>query len=865
MKKIEIKELKKMSVSECVLYLETKEEGLTLAEVTQKRELYGTNAIPKHKKDSLLFLIFKAIFNPFNLILLALALVSLFTDVIYSAEKDFTTVFIIVTMVTLSTLIRIIQDYKANKAFQGLAKMIENKVRVKRANEFLLLPASELVIGDIINLAVGEILPADLRIIKENQFLVDESALTGENVPVHKDSNPDLKADPFEATNLAWMGSVVKGGSATGVVFRLSKDTLYGEMAKSLNNKKEATSFEKGISRVSRLLVSFMLVMVPIVFLINGFTTDSWLSAFLFAIAVAVGLTPEMLPMIVTTCLAKGSNQMAKKKTIIKNMNVIQNFGAMDILCTDKTGTLTNNQMQVIDYVDVFGNKEELVLDYALINAFYQEGYQNPLDEAILRIKKPSEFQKMGELPYDFERRLLSVYGHYNSQVLSITKGALHEVLENTTTYLANGEIKALDAKMLETILSQNQIWLKEGKRVLAVARKIIVKPITKYDYSYEKDLTLLGFITLSDEPKKSAYNAIKALEKHGVAVKILTGDTKENALYVCQAIGLKKIRAIDGAALLNWTEEEFLTKVDNYQIFAKLTPLQKEQVVSALQKKGHTVGFMGDGINDVAALRVADVGISVEDAQDIAKDVSEVVLLESDLQVLEEGIVEGRKIYVNMMKYIKMTASSNFGNMLSVLAASAFLPFLPMLSLQLLLLNLVYDIASMALPWDNVDEKYLLKPKKWDAKDLRRFMFWLGPVSSIFDILTYLLLYFVICPHVAGGAYHDVSTNQDLFIAIFHAGWFIESMWTQTFVIHFIRTEKLPFIGSMPSKPLIVCSFLGVLSLTILPYTKLGLRLGFAPLPGEFYLYLVGIVAMYFALVSLVKYLYVERYKTLL
>lgn len=865
MKKININELKKMSVSECVNYLETSMEGLSLEEVVLKQEQFGTNEMPKRKKDSLIFLIIKAIFNPFNLILLGLATISLFTDVIYASEKDFTTVFIIITMVTLSTLIRIIQDHKSAKAFKSLAKMIENKVRIKRNGLEMTIPSEKLVIGDLVLLSVGEILPADVRIIAENQFYVDESALTGESEAILKNSLPDYADNLLDSKNIAFMGSVVKSGHAKGIVVRLCKDTFYGEMSKSLNKKKEATSFEKGIARVSKLLISFMLVMVPIVFLLNGFTTKNWLSAFLFAIAIAVGLTPEMLPMIVTTCLAKGSTQMGKKKTIIKNMNVIQNFGAMDILCTDKTGTLTNNHMELIDYLDVNGNEAIEVLKYASINAYYQNGYQNPLDEAILEKNKADDFVCLGEVPYDFERRMLSVFGKLDNKAISITKGAFNEVISRSSSIYDNGVIKPINDENINRLNELNIRFLKEGKRVLAVAIRNDLNDNIDYDFKYENNLILVGLLTFSDEPKKSAYKAIKALKKYGVDVKILTGDTKENTIFVCKEIGLKNVKAIDGVEIAKWNEVDFSLNVEKYQVFAKLTPKQKEQIVSALKKNGHTVGFMGDGINDVPALKMADVPISVDKAQDIAKDVAEVVLLENDLMVLEEGIIEGRKIYVNMMKYIKMTASSNFGNMLSVLAASAFLPFLPMLSLQLLLLNLVYDISSMALPWDNVDEKYILSPRKWDARDLKRFMLWMGPVSSVFDILTYLLLYFVICPHVSGGGYYGDGTNQALFIAVFHAGWFIESMWTQTFVVHFIRTEKIPFVGSMPSKPLIVCSLLGVISLTILPYTKLGDKLGFAALPGEFYIYLVGIVAMYFALVSLVKYLYVERFKSLL
>lgn len=864
MKKININELKKLNVAEAMTYLKTTNEGLSSSIIATRRLDYGNNEMPKAKKDNKFITITKAIFNPFNLILLGLAVISLFTDIIYAKEKDYTTIAIILTMVSLSTLIKIIQDFKAERAFSNLAKLIENKVRVRRDGKEVTIPLSELVIGDYLILSVGEIVPADIRIVDSNQFYVDESSLTGESEPIFKNSIPTEETDLLKASNIAFMGSLVKSGSAEGLVCQLCKDTYYGQIASSLQQKKKLTSFDKGIRKVSHLLVGFMLIMVPIVFIINGFTTSNWLGAFLFAIAIAVGLTPEMLPMIVTTCLAKGSVEMGHKKTIIKDMNAIQNLGAMDILCTDKTGTLTNNQMEVIDTLNVLGESDKKVLLYASLNSYYQTGYQNPLDVAIMASHPQEKFTKVGELPYDFERRMLSMVGYYDAKLLVITKGAVHEILTKSSSYLVAGKVKPMTNDLLFQLEKRNVSWLNEGKRVLAVAIKEDLNT-TNFTYSDETNLCLVGFITLSDEPKPSAYKTIKALKEHGVAVKILTGDSVQNTSYICRQIGLGEVKAIDGLTLSKWSEEKLAKEVNNYQVFAKLTPSQKELVVTALKNNGHTVGFMGDGINDVQALKAADVAISVDEAQDIAKDVAQVVLLENDLEVLKEGIIIGRKTYVNMMKYIKMTASSNFGNMLSVLFASALLPFLPMLSLQILLLNLVYDICSMALPWDKVDEKYLLKPQKWQTTDLKRFMFYMGPVSSLFDILTYLLLYFVICPQVAGGRYNDALTNQTLFIAVFHAGWFIESMWTQTLVIQVMRTEKVPFFKAKPSIALIVCSVLGIIILTILPYTKMADSLGFAPLPLVFFSYLIALVAGYLLLISLVKRIYIHKYSALL
>ena len=556
MKKININELKKLNVAEAMTYLKTTNEGLSSSIIATRRLDYGNNEMPKAKKDNKFITITKAIFNPFNLILLGLAVISLFTDIIYAKEKDYTTMAIILTMVSLSTLIKIIQDFKAERAFSNLAKLIENKVRVRRDGKEVTIPLSELVIGDYLILSVGEIVPADIRIVDSNQFYVDESSLTGESEPIFKNNIPTEETDLLKASNIAFMGSLVKSGSAEGLVCQLCKDTYYGQIASSLQQKKKLTSFDKGIRKVSHLLVGFMLIMVPIVFIINGFTTSNWLGAFLFAIAIAVGLTPEMLPMIVTTCLAKGSVEMGHKKTIIKDMNAIQNLGAMDILCTDKTGTLTNNQMEVIDTLNVLGESDKKVLLYASLNSYYQTGYQNPLDVAIMAAHPQEKFTKVGELPYDFERRMLSIVGYYDAKLLVITKGAVHEILTKSSSYLVAGKVKPMTNDLLFQLEKRNVSWLNEGKRVLAVAIKEDLNT-TNFTYSDETNLCLVGFITLSDEPKPSAYKTIKALKEHGVSVKILTGDSVQNTSYICRQIGLGEVKAIDGLTLSKWSEEK--------------------------------------------------------------------------------------------------------------------------------------------------------------------------------------------------------------------------------------------------------------------------------------------------------------------
>lgn len=857
MKKIVFDEIVKSDIQACLDQLKVTKNGINVNEVEKRKKAYGDNSLPKGKKQHFFVQLFKGFINPFNVILLVLAFISLFVDVIYSEEKDITTFVIITTMLMLSTLLRVIQDMRQSKSLEGLSKMIENNIRVIREGKETKISVSDIVLGDIVKISVGDIIPADIIVIEENNFYVDESSLTGENQMVFKSNQLKPFVSLMEAQHICFMGSSVKKGSCLGVVVRLSKDTMYGQMNIKLNENQAKSNFEVGLNKVSKLLVSFMFVMVPIVFIINGLTKDNWGQAFLFAIALAVGLTPEMLPMIATTSLAKGCVAMSKKKTIIKKIDVIQNLGEMDVLCTDKTGTLTENKMEVTAYLDVFGKKSEQVLMFSYLNSKYQSGYENPMDEAILEKAHFSDtFVKSDEIPYDFNRRMISVYGKLDDRFIMITKGAIKEVVE-CCKYYFDGEKKILIGdNFLNEIDKLEKKWHQNGMRSIAVA--------VREQEMLEKDLCLYGFITFSDTIKESTYDTIKSLKEYGVTVKILTGDTLFSAKYLCEKIGLLNYKMVDGETLATWNEEELLEGVEKYHVFVKLNPLQKEQIVKALQKKQHTVGFMGDGINDVLALKASDVAISVVEAQDIAKEVAEVVLLESDLRVLEDGIIEGRKTYVNMMKYIKMTASSNFGNILSIVIASAFLPFLPMMSLQLLILNLTYDISSMALPWDNVDDKYIKKPKKWDATDLRRFMLWMGPCSSIFDIVTFIILYFIICPSVASKFYLP-NCDQVLFIATFHAGWFIESMWTQTSIIHIIRTEKIPFIGSIASRPLIILSLFGIIILTIFPYTSLGSHLGLASLPYIFFIYLIVILVMYLMVISLIKYWYVGKYDTLL
>ncbi len=679
---------------------------------------------------------------------------------------------------------------------------------------------------------------------------------------------------PIESTNLAFMGSTVVSGSGQAIVVAVGDETLLGETAQTLNIDPTPTTFEKGVNSVSWVLIRFMLVMVPIVLFINGFTKGNWLEAVLFAISVAVGLTPEMLPMIVTTCLARGAVNMSKKKVIIKKLNSIQNLGSIDILCTDKTGTLTQNKVVLEKHMNLMGNEDERVLRHAFLNSYYQTGLKNLMDIAIIekteylqehsnKLRGLDEiYTKVDEIPFEFERRRMSVVVQDNNgKTEMITKGAIEEMLSISAFVEYNNHVVPLTDEMRSIVIERVNKLNNEGMRVLGVAHKTNPRPVGQFSVQDEKDMVLIGYLAFLDPPKETTQSAIQALHENGVDVKVLTGDNEKVTSSICKQIGLPMNDIILGTDLDDMSDEELRRSAENTTIFAKLSPAEKARVVTALRDNGHTVGYMGDGINDAPAMKVSDVGISVDSAVDIAKESADVILLEKDLTVLRDGIIEGRKTYANMIKYIKMTASSNFGNMFSVLAASAFLPFLPMESIHLILLNLIYDISCITIPWDNVDEEFLREPRKWDASSIGKFMIWIGPTSSIFDIVTYALMYFTICPRICGGPYKTLDpVTQMAFMALFQTGWFVESMWSQTLVIHMIRTPKIPFVQSKASLPVTSLTFMGSIVLTLIPFTPLGRDIGLTSLPTIYFLYLVLIVLAYMCLMTIVKNIYIKH-----
>lgn len=881
-------------------YLNTTLCGLEPGKVEENRSEYGSNKVTREKKKTLPQRLAGAFINPFTAILFCLALVSSFTDMIFPhfslfgcVPKDFDclTVVIILTMVFLSGTLRFVQESRSGNAAEKLLAMITTTCTVTRkGQEMAEIPLDEVVVGDIVHLSAGDMLPADVRILDAKDLFVSQASLTGESEPIEKIPMVNETRDAItDYTNIAFMGSNVLSGSASAVVVTVGDHTLFGSMASEVAHEAVETSFSKGVNAVSWVLIRFMLVMVPLVFVANGITKGDWLSAFLFGISIAVGLTPEMLPMIVTTCLAKGAVSMSKKQTIVKNLNSIQNFGAIDILCTDKTGTLTQDKVVLEYHLNVNGEDDLRVLRHAYLNSYFQTGYKNLMDVAIIQKTEEEEaddpqlvdlsehYVKVDEIPFDFaRRRLTTVVQNRDGKTQMVTKGAVEEMLSICSFAEYDGKVRPMTKELKSRILATVDDLNEKGFRVLAIAQKSNPSPAGAFGVTDECDMVLMGYLAFLDPPKESTADAIKALKAHGVTTKILTGDNDKVTRTICKQVGLKVRNMLLGSDLENMSDQELAKAAETTDVFAKLTPDQKARVVSVFRENGHTVGFMGDGINDASAMKSADIGISVDTAVDVAKESADIVLLEKDLMVLEEGIIEGRKTYANMIKYIKMTASSNFGNMFSVLAASALLPFLPMESLQLIFLNLIYDLSCTAIPWDNVDEEFISVPRKWDASSVGSFMMWIGPTSSVFDWMTYIFMYFVFCPLFVsrGVLYNDLASHfagadlvrmQTAYVAMFQTGWFIESMWSQTLVIHMIRTPKLPFIQSHASAPLTLMTFTGIGVLTIIPFTTFGRMLGFVALPTAYFAYLIPCILLYMVLATSLKKAYVRHYGELL
>ncbi len=846
-------------------YFRTSSQGLTEEEIENRRKEFGSNEIAREQRDRGMVMFIKTFFNPFIGILMALAVVSFVIDVLIvpREEREWITVIIISVMVFISAVLRFVQEYKSGKASEALQKMVKNTASVYRRNYSASqeIDITELVPGDIVYLAAGDMIPADIRIIESKDLFVSQSSLTGESDSIEKtpllQDKKHKTGSVAELNNICFMGSNVISGSAIGIVFATGESTYLGTITKSLVGGRAQTSFDKGINRVSLLLIRFMLIMVPFVFFINGLTKGNWFDAFIFAVSVAVGLTPEMLPMIVTSNLAKGAVAMSRRKTIVKNLNAIQSFGAMNILCTDKTGTLTHDKIVLERYLNIRGKEDFRILRHAYFNSFFQTGLKNLIDQAILAHTHElgfenleQDYHKIDEIPFDFVRRRMSVVIEDNrGKRQIITKGAMEEILSICSHVEIEGDVMPITNDLRKLALSKSEKMNQEGMRVLAVAHKSWVSKDHSFSVEDESDMVLIGYLAFLDPPKESASSAIKQLHDHGVEVKVLSGDNEAVVKTICRQVGVDTTQALSGPEIELMSNRELERKVMHTKVFAKLTPMQKTQIISILQDKGNTVGFLGDGINDASALRQSDIGISVDTAVDIAKENADIILLEKDLMVLEQGVIEGRKIFGNIMKYIKMTASSNFGNMFSVLAASAFLPFLPMLPIHLLIQNLLYDISQTAIPFDNVDKEYLMKPRKWDSSDLSRFMIYIGPISSVFDISFFLIMWFVL-------GWNSVELQS-----FFQTGWFVLGLLSQTLIVHMIRTRKIPFLQSRASWPVMFATIIIMAAGIIFPFTPLGAKVGFVHLPLYYFPWLVITLLSYCILTQLIKNWYIKKF----
>ena len=852
--------------------LGTSRSGLTEDQVEERRERYGRNEVTHEKPPTWYRQLFHAFLTPFNGVLFAVSVVSLFSDVIFAApqERSFRTIIVLCAMVLLSTLLRFWQEFRSYKAAQELQAMVSSTTAVLRAGMERPgeTPISALVPGDIVWLSAGDMVPADVRLLTAKDLFVSQAMLTGESIPVEKYPVPPPKpAKPdggprnaLEQDTACFMGTNVVSGMATAVVAATGDATYFGAMAKDIVGARPLTSFDKGINRVSWMLIRFLMVMTPLVFLINGLTKGDWLQALLFAASVAVGLTPEMLPMVVTTNLAKGAVMMARRKSIVKRLNAIQNFGAMDILCADKTGTLTQNKVILERHLDIHGNEDIRVLEYAWINSFHQTGLKNLLDVAVLEyaqqhelVAKLQHYRKIDEIPFDFMRRRMSVVVRNGGKNLLVCKGAVEELLAICSSVDDNAAAPEgavpLTAEKRREVRRLTRNLNREGLRALAVAYKWLPVEDRTYTVADEKELTLGGYVAFLDPPKETARQAIAALRDHGVDIKIITGDNDLVTRKICKEVGLAIENAMSGKDVEALPDPQLAAAAERTTIFTKMSPLQKSRVIRALRNRGHTVGYLGDGINDAAALKDADVGISVDTAVDIAKESADIILLEKSLLILEEAVIEGRKTFANIIKYIKMTASSNFGNVFSVVIASIFLPFLPMLPIQLLIQNLLYDISQVSIPWDDVDQDYLKQPRKWDAGDLARFMVFIGPISSIFDVVTFLVMW-----HVFGAN----SVEQQ---SLFQSGWFVVGLLTQTLIVHMIRTRHIPFIQSRAAAPVILLTASIMVIGIYLPFSPLGAHVGMVPLPISYFPWLAGILLSYCVLTQMVKRLYIRRF----
>ena len=834
------------------------EEGLDPVQAADRLEEYGRNIIDYGKEKSLVKRISEALINPFNLVLLAVAVITLFTDVILSDEPSFATFIMLVAVVIISAVISFVQSEKSNNEAKKLQNMITNKIDVIRNGVGMEIEIEEAVPGDIVKLASGDMIPGDVRFIETKDLFIDQSQLTGESNPVEKFTDAGEYTGVTDLADIGFMGSNVVSGSAKAVILTTGGNTYFGSMAKSLSSYEEKSAFEKDLDSISSLLIKFMLITVPVIFIANLITKNDWLEALMFSITIAVGIMPEMLPVIMTSSLAKGAVNMSRKKTIVKRLGAIQTFGEMDILCTDKTGTLTQDEIILEKYMDVLGREDKRILRHAFLNSYFQTGLKNLMDVAIIsRAEKEGlsylkeAYTREDEIPFDFTRRRMSVVlrdGQGKRQL--ITKGAVEEILSICSYIEIDGEVREITEELrlnARHIAEENNL---EGIRVIAVAQKNDVHDVDVFGVQDESDMVLIGFVGFLDPPKESAGPAIAALKEHGVKTVVLTGDSEGVAVNICGRLGIGTQMTLTGAQIEEMSDEELAEACGKCEIFSKLSPYQKQRVVKMFQKNGHTIGYMGDGINDSLPLKQADIGISVDTAVDIAKEVADIILLEKDLNVLDEGVMEGRRTFANMTKYLKMSVSGNFGNMFSVLIASIFLPFLPMMPLHILVQNLLNDFAQLGMPFDHVETEYIGKPRKWDIRGIRSFMVYFGLLSTVLDVLCFTVLWYV------------YKYNAIPLAGYFQCGWFMFGVVSQTMVIHSLRTPRLPFVGDRASRELFASTSIVVAATLLIGFTGISALFDLPAMPLSYLFWMAGLMVVYILLAQVMKKVYIGKYK---
>ena len=846
----------KRDINQLFLDFNTRKTGLNQIEADERLEKYGKNIIDIKNSNNLFERLKEAIINPFNIVLIVVAIITYITDVIIAETPSYATFVMLVIIVILSAIISFVQTEKSNNAAKKLQKMITNKIDVIRNGNNIEIDIEDAVPGDIVKLASGDMIPGDVRFFETKDLFIDQSQLTGESNPVEKFSYTDNYNEISELNNIGLMGSNVVSGSAKGIILTTGNQTYFGSMAKSLSTDKTKTSFEQNIDSISKLLIKFMIIMIPIIFVVNLYTKSNWLESLMFGITIAVGLLPEMLPVIMTSSLAKGAVMMSKKKTIIKRLSSIQTFGEMDILCTDKTGTLTEDKIILERYLNVEGKEDKRILKHAFLNSYFQTGLKNLMDLAIINRAEKEEmaflegdYIKEDEIPFDFTRKRMSVVlKDQNGKRQLITKGAVEEILSICSFIEINGKVEEINEELIENARKIYEDNNNDGLRMIAVAQKNEIHGIETFGIQDEKDMVLIGFVGFLDPPKESAKSAIDKLKKHGVKTVVLTGDSEGVALNVCNKLGIDTEYTLTGSKIDEMSDEELKNACEKCYLFSKLTPFQKKRIVKILQENGHTVGYMGDGINDSPPLKQSDVGISVDTAVDIAKEVADIILLEKDLNVLDEGVIGGRKTFANVTKYIKMAVSGNFGNMISVVIASIALPFLPLLPIHILIQNILNDFAQLGMPFDNVEQEYIEKPKKWDVKSIKRFMISFGLLSTVLDILCFLVLWYVF-------KFNTIDQS-----AYFQCGWFMFGIISQTFVIHTIRTSKIPFIQATASKQLNISTIAIILITMIIGFTDISEIFDLKPMPYLYLSWIFVLISIYLIIAQIMKKFYIKK-----